>query len=79
MLLWYHVRHLNLDGVKLCRIRNKDRVIAEELNYIGVDFPISKKNYCKIEVLNEIDINVFSYENKVIYPVYLSNSFLITF
>ena len=30
-------------------------------------------DYGKIEVLNKIDINVFCYENKVVYPVYLSN------
>ena len=72
--LWCHVRHLNLvDSVKLCRITKKDRVIAENLNYSGVDFPVSKKDYDKISVLNKININVFCYENKVVYPVYLSN------
>ena len=72
--LWCHVRHLNLvDGVKLCRITKKDRVIAENLNYSGVDFPVSKKDYDKISELNKININVFCYENKVVYPVYLSN------
>ena len=48
-------------------------MIAEELNYSGVDFPVSKKDYCKIEVLNKIDINAFCDENKVVYPVYLSS------
>ena len=33
----------------------------------------TKKDYCKIEVLNKINFNVFCYENKVVYPVYLSN------
>ena len=71
--LWCHVRHLNLDGVKLSRITKKDREIVKDLNYSNVDFPISKKDYCKIEVLNKINVNVFCYENKVVYPVYLSN------
>ena len=32
---------------------------------------MSKKDYCKISVMNKIDINVFCYEDKIIYPVYL--------
>ena len=71
--LWCHLRHLNLNGVKLCRTTNKDKEIAGELNYNGVDFPVSKKDYSKIEVLNKINVNVFCYENKVAYSVYLSN------
>ena len=71
--LWCHVRHLNLNGVKLCRITKKYRVIAEGLNYSGFDFPVFKKDYGKIEILNKICINVFCCENKIIYPVYLSN------
>ena len=58
-----HVRHLNLGGVKLERISKKDKKIAGELNYSGVDFPVSKKDYCKIEILNKICVNVFCYEN----------------
>ena len=71
--LWCHVRHLNLGGVKLERITKKDKEIAGELNYSSVDFPVSKKNYCKIEVFNKIFVNAFFYENKVVYPAYLSN------
>ena len=71
--LWCHVRHLNLDGKNLWRINEKDREIAERLNDSGVDFPVSKKDYNKISVLNETNINVLFYENKTIYPVYLSN------
>ena len=73
--LWCHVRHLNLNGVKLCRITKKDKEIAEELNYSGFDFPVCKKDYSKIEVLNKINVNVFCYENKINYPVYLSNPY----
>ena len=71
--MWCHVRHLNLDGKKLQRIRKEDRAVVKKLNYEGVEFPVSKKDYGKIEVLNKININVFCYENKVVYPVYLSN------
>ena len=71
--LWCHVRHLNLNGAKLKRITKKNKEISKDLNYSSVDFPVSKKDYGKIEVMNKIDINVFSYENKFVYPVYLSN------
>ena len=36
---------------------------------IVFNFPVSKKDYGKIEIC----VNVFCYENKVAYPLYLSN------
>ena len=57
--LWCHVRHLNLDGVKLEIITKKDREVAKELKYSCVYFPVSKKDYGKIEVLKKICVNVF--------------------
>ena len=71
--LSFHVRHLSCEGVKLSRITTKDSEIAKNLNYSGISFPVSKKDYDKIGVMNEININVFCYEDKIIYPVYLSN------
>ena len=65
-VLWCLARHLNLDCVKPNRITKKDKECS-------VDFPVSKKDYGKIEVLDSICINVFSYENKVVYSVYSSN------
>ena len=73
--LWCHVTHLNLDGVKLCRITKKDREIARELNYSEVDFPVSKKDYGRTEVMYKTNVNVFSHKNKVLYPAYLSNHY----
>ena len=60
--LWCHVRHLNCKGVKLSRITKKDKEIAESLKYRGVDFPVLKKDYCKISVMNGINIHVSCYE-----------------
>ena len=51
----------------------RSREIAENLNYNGVEFPVSKNYYCKLSVMNKININVFSYEDKVIFPIYLSD------
>ena len=47
--------------------------MISDLNYEGIKFPVSKKDYCKIERKNNICINVFSYENDLTYPVYVSN------
>ena len=69
--MWCHVRHLNLVGKKLQRIQKEDKEIARKLNYERVNFPVSKKDYPNIEVMSNICINVFCYENKTIYPVYL--------
>ena len=71
--LWCHVIHLNCKGKDLWRISKRDKQIAENLNHSGVEFPVSKKDYSKIEVMNKININSFSYEDKIIYPVYLSD------
>ena len=71
--LWCHVRHLNLIDKNPQRIRKKDKELVSKLNYEGVNLPVSKKDYCKIEVQSKICINVFCYENKVVYPVYLSD------
>ena len=47
--------------------------MISELDYEGIKFPVSRKDYCKIERQSNICINVFYYENKLTYPVYLSN------
>ena len=51
----------------------KDKELISKLNYKGINFPVSKKDYYKTEVQNKICINVFCYENKVIFPFYLSD------
>ena len=70
---WCHVRHLNLIDKNPQRITKKDKEFVNNLNYEDIDFPISKKDYCKIETQNKICINVFCYEDKTTYPVYLSD------
>ena len=69
--LWSHVRHLNLIDKKPQRTTNKDKELVSKLNYEGINSPISKNDYCKIEGQNKTCINVFCYENKLVYPVYL--------
>ena len=54
------------------RIKKEDKRLANNLNYEGIEFPISKKDYCKIKKQNNICINVFFYEHGIIYPLYVS-------
>ena len=46
--------------------------MVKELNYQGVEFPVTAKHYGKIEDQNNININVFGYEDKQFYPIYIS-------
>ena len=48
-------------------------MIANALDNSDVDFPVSKDGYSKIEDNNDININVFSYDGKTIYPIYVSD------
>ena len=43
------------------------------IDYEGIGFPVSKKDFGKIEKKNNICINVFSYENGLTYPVHITN------
>ena len=71
--LWCHTRQSNLVKIYSERITKEDKKMINELDYEGIKFPVSKKDYCKIERQNNICINVFYYENGLTYPVYLSD------
>ena len=70
--LWCHVRHLNLVNDHSTRIKKEDKKIADTLNYSGINFPVPTNDYTKIENQNNICVNVFSYENKTVCPIYIS-------
>ena len=56
------------------KIKKVDRrLAANNLNYDGIEFPVQEKFFSKIEVQNNISINVFGYENKLVFPIYVSN------
>ena len=54
------------------RIKKADRQYVEKLDYSGIEFPVTIKQFNKIEKQNKININVFSYEEKEPYPIYVS-------
>ena len=63
--LWCHVRHINPSKEHPERIQKIAKKNAEKLDYDGIDSS-------KIEVKNNICINVFGYEEKLVFPVYVS-------
>ena len=46
--------------------------MINELNYDGIEFPATQKQYNKIETQNSIAINIFGYEDKQPYLIYVS-------
>ena len=47
------------------------------MNYTNVTFPVTQKDYRKIEIMNNININVFGYKNKNhIQYIYKKNSMI---
>ena len=71
--LWYHVRHINPVKIHPERITRKDRKLANNLNYDGIEFPVQEKDFRKIETKNNICINEFCYENKLVFLIYVSD------
>ena len=73
---WCHIRHLNPQTEYPERIKKEDKKMINELNYDGIDFPLSQKHYSKVEKQNSIRINVFGYENGQPFPIHISKETL---
>ena len=69
---WCHIRYLNPQEKDSQRIKKSDKRMVEDLNYQDTEFPVSAKDYTKIEVQNSINVNVFGYEYKQFYPIFVS-------
>lgn len=69
---WCHIRYLNPQNIYPHRIKNTDKAFVDQLNYDGIVFPVDMKQIKKIEKQNSINVNVFGYEEKQSYPLYLS-------
>ena len=54
------------------RIRKSDKLLVDNYDYTGVEFPVKTKHYSRIEAQNKVNINVLGYENKRFYPIYVS-------
>ena len=47
--------------------------MVNDLDYEGIEFPASREAFDKFEKKNNICINVFCYENNLVYSVHISN------
>ena len=70
--LWCHVRHLNPQNKDPQRIKLTDKEFQIKLDYSGITFPVTIKQINRIEKQNNININVFGYDESV-YPIRISN------
>ena len=62
--LWCHVRYINPLNEHPERITKNDKKIVEKPNFDGIEFPVEEKDFSKIQMKNNIRINVFGYEKK---------------
>ena len=69
---WCHIRYLNPQNKDPQRIKKCDKAYINKLDYTEVDFPVNIKQINKIEKKNNIRINLFGYEDKKPYPLYIS-------
>ena len=69
---WCHIRHINPQDVHPERIKKTDKQHIEKLDYSIIEFPVTQNQYSKIEKQNNIRINVFGYEEKQPFPIYIS-------
>ena len=75
---WCHMRHLNPQEKYPQRIKKTDKQYVGKLDYSNIEFPVLSsstltiKQFNKIEKQNSININVFGYEDKQPYPIYVS-------
>ena len=71
--LWCHISHINPSKEHPERIRKIDKKNAEKLDYDRTEFLVQEKDFSKIEVKNNICINVFGYENELVFPIFVSD------
>ena len=55
------------------RTTKKDKKLVNNLHYDGIEFPVRETYFSKIERKNNICINVFCYENKLVFQIYVPN------
>ena len=70
--LWCHVRHLNPQKKDPHRIKLSDREFEKRLDstsYSGITYPVTINQIPQIEKQNQININLFGYHQKIIFPI----------
>ena len=70
---WCHISYINPTKIHPEWITQKDKEFVNDLSYDGIELPVSEKNFSKLQTKNIICINVFCYENKLTFPIYISD------
>ena len=65
--------HLNPVKIHPERITKNDKKLVNDINLDGAWFPEREKDFSNIEGKNSIRINVYCYENKLTFPIYISD------
>ena len=71
--MWCHISHFNPLKIHPERIVKQDKELINLLDYERIEFPVSKNDFSKIEVKNKIFVNNICYENKLTYPIHISD------
>ena len=53
-------------------ITEEDKEFLSNLDYNGIEVLVQEKDFSKIEMKNNIYINVFGYEDELVFPIYVS-------
>ena len=69
---WCLVRYLSSADHHLVRIKKADKNFTKRLDFKDIKFPVKTRDIHKIKKTNSTGINVFGYDNKVKYPIYVS-------
>ena len=69
--LWSFIRFLRQNVKNPQRISKFDKNLAESFNFLKIEYPVTINQINKIEKQLTININVFGYENKQVYPIYV--------
>ena len=54
-------------------IIDEDKDFISNLDYDGIEFSVQEKDFSKIEVKNNICINVFGHADELVFPIYVLN------
>ena len=71
--LWCHVRHINPIKIRPGITTKEDKKLVKNLDNDQIEFPVQEKDFSKIETKNNICINVFGYENGLVFPTIVSD------
>ena len=68
-----HLRHINPVEIRPEIIKQTDKELVNNLDYDGIKFSVDKEDFSKTETKNNICINVCCYENKLVFPIHISD------